>query len=304
MLDAIESKGSFAAAAIALNRVPSALSYTVQKLEQDLGITLFQKQGRRSVLTNAGTHLVQQGRELLAAAQSLADSTRQVATGWEPRLRIALDTIIPAELIMPLIKSLYAIRPTIEVDLITEALGGTWEALMDSRADLIIGALGHAPGHKGIRCIDWLEVEPVFVSAPDNPIRKYPQPLTDNIVKQHRSVIIRDTSRHQPPLSRGILSEEHFIHVADMAQKIQAHRSGLGVGFVPRFRVERYLESGELVALDVENPQPNYALQLCWKISNRGQALNWLVEQLVNVKLPAELAVMPADSAEIGKSDR
>jgi DNA-binding transcriptional LysR family regulator len=283
VLDAIERKGSFAAAAIALNRVPSALSYTVQKLEQDLGVTLFQKQGRRSVLTNAGNHLVQQGRALLTAAEALAHSTRQVATGWEPRLRITLDTIIPVEMILPAINDLLGIQPDIEIDLMVEALGGTWEALLDNRTDLLVGAVGKAPGHKGIRSIDWLTVESVFVSTPDNPICQETQPLSDATVKQYRSVIVRDTSRHQAPLSKGILSEEHFIHVENMAQKIEAHRAGLGAGFVPRFRVEQYLESGELVALNLESPQVYDPLQLSWKISNRGQALNWLVAELKKV---------------------
>jgi hypothetical protein len=50
VLDAIDRKGSFAAAANALFRVPSAISYTMQKLEQDLDVVLFQKEGRRATL--------------------------------------------------------------------------------------------------------------------------------------------------------------------------------------------------------------------------------------------------------------
>ena len=49
VLDAIDRKGSFAAAANELFRVPSAISYTVQKLEQDLDVVLFRKEiGRAS----------------------------------------------------------------------------------------------------------------------------------------------------------------------------------------------------------------------------------------------------------------
>lgn len=285
VLDAIDRKGSFAAAATGLNRVPSALSYSVQKLEQDLGVTLFQKEGRRSVLTTAGHHLVHRGRELLAAAEALADSTKQVATGWEPRLRIALDTIIPTELILPKINQLYEIQPSIEIDLIEEVLGGTWEALVDDRADVVIGALGTPPGHKGIRSIDWLTVESIFVAAPKHPICKCPQPLSDETVMQYRSIIIRDSCRHGAALSRGILSKEQFIHVPNMVQKIQAHRLGLGVGFVPRFQVKQLLKQGELVTLQVEHTQTPQPLQIGWKISNHGQALNWLVEQLKMIKL-------------------
>ena len=41
VIDAIESRGSYAAAAEALDKVPSALSYIVQKLEEQLDVTLF-----------------------------------------------------------------------------------------------------------------------------------------------------------------------------------------------------------------------------------------------------------------------
>ena len=78
VLDAIDRKGSFAAAANILYKVPSAITYTVQKLEQDLGVALFPKQGRRSVLTEAGKVLLKQGREILEAAERLTETARQV----------------------------------------------------------------------------------------------------------------------------------------------------------------------------------------------------------------------------------
>lgn len=283
VLDAIDRKGSFAAAACSLNRVPSALTYTINKLEQDLGVTLFQKQGRRSVLTNAGRYLMKQGRELLIAADTLADSTIQVATGWEPRLRIALDTIIPVELILPLINKLYENQPNIEISLTEEVLGGTWEALIYDRVDLAIGAIGTAPGHKGIRCTDWLSIKFVFVATPDHPICKLPQPLSEKTILQFRSIIVRDSSHHEAPLSHGIFNKESFMHVNSMEQKIQAHRQGLGIGFVPLFRVEPYLQRGELVRLNVDYTKEEAPQQIAWKISNRGQARNWLVEQLKEI---------------------
>jgi DNA-binding transcriptional LysR family regulator len=57
VLDAIARKGSFAGAAEALHRVPSAITYTAQKLEEDLGVSLFDRSGHRAVLTEAGKEL-------------------------------------------------------------------------------------------------------------------------------------------------------------------------------------------------------------------------------------------------------
>ena len=93
VLDAIDHRGSFAAAAEQLNKVPSALSYIVQKLEEQLGVTLFEKQGRRSVLTVAGKHLLDEGRKVLANVNSLSEQTRTIANGWESKIRIAVDSI-------------------------------------------------------------------------------------------------------------------------------------------------------------------------------------------------------------------
>ncbi|WP_372809676.1 LysR family transcriptional regulator, partial [Litorivivens sp.] len=62
VLSAIERAGSFAAAAEQLHKVPSAVTYAVQKLAQELGVQLFNKEGRRAVMTPAARLLVAQGR--------------------------------------------------------------------------------------------------------------------------------------------------------------------------------------------------------------------------------------------------
>lgn len=63
-LDAIDRTGTFAEAAELLHRVPSALTYLVQKLESDLGVMLFDRSGRRAKLTHAGRIVVEEGRRL------------------------------------------------------------------------------------------------------------------------------------------------------------------------------------------------------------------------------------------------
>src|SRR5512141_89764 len=140
VLDAIERKGSFAAAADALARVPSAITYTVRKLEQDLGIRLFDRRGRRALLTAAGRELLESGRRLLAAAGEAEYRVKKVATGWETELRIAIDTLLPMGAVWPLVGAFYlecgqAQQAHTRLRLTTEVLGGTWDALVERRAD-------------------------------------------------------------------------------------------------------------------------------------------------------------------------
>ena len=151
VIDAIDRRGSFAAAAEELHRVPSAITYQVHKLEQELDVRLFDRQGHRARLTAAGRELVDEGRVLLERAGELERRVRRVATGWEPELRLAVDALVPWSLLWPLAAGFYADCARREasytrLQLTREVLGGTWDALAEGRADLAVGASGDAPG--------------------------------------------------------------------------------------------------------------------------------------------------------------
>ena len=168
VLDAIERKGSFAAAAAELHRVPSAITYTIQQLEQDLDVPLFDRRGHRAKLTPAGHELLNEGRQLLRAAADLECRIQQVARGWETELRIAVDTVIGVESLFPLVSDFY--RETAGVSgtairIATEVLGGGWDALASERADLVIGASGDAPSGGGFATLPLGRIQFVFVAV-------------------------------------------------------------------------------------------------------------------------------------------
>jgi DNA-binding transcriptional LysR family regulator len=140
LVDAIARRGSFAAAAQELGRVPSAVTYAVRRLEDELDVLLFDRRSYRARLTPAGEELLREGRHLLAAADELARRVRRVASGWEQELTIALDNVVPFERLVPLIAAFQQVAPT-QLRVRDEVLGGTWDALLAGRADLAIGAL-------------------------------------------------------------------------------------------------------------------------------------------------------------------
>src|SRR5919201_1761502 len=144
VLDAIDRRGSFAAAADELHRVPSAVTYQVQKLEQDLDVALFDRRARRARLTPAGRELLDSGRRLLEAAGSIEQRVKRVATGWETDLTVAVDAIIPWARVWPLVSAFHkhcqsnAAAHT-RLRLAREVFGGAWDALAEGRADLVLG---------------------------------------------------------------------------------------------------------------------------------------------------------------------
>ena len=165
-LDAIATEGSFAKAAEALHKVPSALTYTMQKLESDLDVQLFDRSGKRAVLTPIGRMLLEQGRDLLRQAEGVERRIKRLGEGWEPQLSIAVDNVVPMQWLFPIIREFDALGCTTRLKLTQEILGGGWDALIDRRADLAIGVPGEPPGGFGLVSREWIQIEAfVFVMA-------------------------------------------------------------------------------------------------------------------------------------------
>src|SRR5258706_4438799 len=144
VLDAIDRKGSFAAAADELHRVPSAITYSVRQLEEGLGVEVFDRRGHRAVLTEAGRELLNEGRHLLRSAADLECRVRQVAKGWEVELRIAIDALVGFDKLYGLVEEFYAQKSGTRLRFSHEVLAGAWDALASGRADLAL-ATGDPP---------------------------------------------------------------------------------------------------------------------------------------------------------------
>lgn len=282
VLDAIAQRGSFAKAAEQLNKVPSALSYIVQKLEEQLSVTLFIRQGRRSVLTPAGKHLLSEGRKLLEAANKLSEQTQTIANGWEPKLKIAVDSIVDLLPVFNCIQQFIELHPNIEIDISEEVLNGTWESLIDDRVDLLIGAAPPIPTQEGISARQWAEINNVFVVHKNHPLTDLNVPITEDILANYQTVVTHDTAKHVTTWNIGIIKNSRHLYVPTIDYKIKAILAGLGGGFLPTNRIVDHLDTGELVAIDIERKQSTLELFIAWKTANRGKGLSNLREQLLS----------------------
>lgn len=279
-LDAISRRGSFAKAAEELNKATSAVSYTVQKLEEQLGITLFQRLGRRSVLTPAGQLVLTEGREILASTMTLAKRAQELANGWEPKINIAFDSIHSYPQLFQALQGFLELHPSLEIDLSESVLNGGWEALEQGRVDLLVGAPGPVPQQKGYRSISMGTLNLAAVIS-----AKHPQASllvaasTRQAVLPHiRRVITHDTSVTDVRRSEGLSRDGNKFFVQNMDQKAEAIAAGIGIGHLPRQRVQALLDRGVLLEFEASNN--NHESYLAWKISHKGKALQALVNCL------------------------
>ena len=294
MMDTIARTGSFAAAARAMGRVPSALTYSVRQLEDALDVLLFDRRSRQAQLTAAGQELLDEGRRLLAEMDAVANRVRRVSTGWESELTVAVDDVISRLTVFELVEGFFAQRsadgngPGTRLRLRSEVLAGLWEALVNGQADLAIGAMMNSPPQSGIELRLLGEVDFVFAMAPHHPLAQLAEPLSDAQILAHRAVAVADSAQKLSPVTVNLLPGQDVFTVPTMAAKIEALIRCLGVGFVPEPQVREQLRLGRLVARPVQRARLPAQLGYAWRSgattqprkAPQGLALQWWLAQL------------------------
>jgi DNA-binding transcriptional LysR family regulator len=293
IIDAIDRKGSFAAAAVALDRVPSAMTYSVRKLEEDLDVLLFDRRGHRAKLTAAGLELLQEGRHLLRAADELEQRVKRTASGWEVELRIVVDNIIPFEKLLPLVAEFDREGSGTSLRFSYEVLSGVWEALLTDRADLIIGGAYTGPDiihmNSGFQTRPMGELQWVFVVAPTHPLAHFEGPLPAELIQQYRAVAVGDTSRTLTSMTTGLLTGQSTLTVPSMHAKMHAQLAGLGCGHLPRIMAAPHIASGALIEKQTERERPATIGKIAWRSGNRGKCLQWFLQRLAQPDLQKNL---------------
>lgn len=281
MLQTVADAGSFAAAARALNLVPSALSYRVRQIEDALDVLLFDRSARQARLTDAGSELLREGSRLLADIDAVANRVKRVATGWEPELTIAADALVARPVLMELACAFFNLQSPTRLRLRDETLSGTLLALTSGQADL---ALGVSPGPgttAGLHSQPMGQVGFVFAVAPHHPLAADDRPLSDDDLRRHRAVAVADSVQRGSGLTVSLLGGQDVFTVPTMQAKLDAQLRGLGCGFLPEPMARPYVETGRLVVRRVARAplvaHPRYA----WRAGARpGQALQWWLDQL------------------------
>ncbi len=292
MLHTIDTEGSFAAAARQMDMVPSALTYRVRQIEDALDVLLFDRSSRQAVATEAGAELLREASRLLADVDAVANRVKRVATGWEPQLTVAVDGIVSRAVMMELCEAFFALQAPTRLRLRDESVSGTLAALTTGQVDLAIGVGLDQSMAAGIQGKVLGPVHFVFAVAPHHPLAAVPEPLKDELIRQHRAVAVADSVQRGGGLTLGLLHGQDVFTVPTMHAKLDAQLRGLACGFVPECMAHGFIETGRLVVKRVERPdrvvRPGYAWRSRGKTgagrpeggADPGKGLQWWLQQL------------------------
>jgi DNA-binding transcriptional LysR family regulator len=252
-LVAVVDEGGYAQASRRLHRTQSTITYTVKKLEDLLGVKAFEIRGRKAVLTPAGEVLYRRGKSLVDDAARLERSAAGLAQGWEPEIRLAVDTIFPTWLLLRCLAVFGDERPDTRIEVIEGALGGIEEALVEGRVDFVLGSL--VPG--GFLGEPIMQVRFVCAAAATHPLHALGRTLTLDDLRRYRHLIVRDsgTRRSRDPVW---LNEQRWT-VSHKATSIRAACMGLGYAWYAEENIREELDSGTMVPLPLAEGGERYA---------------------------------------------
>ena len=239
-LIAVVDAGGYAQAAARLHKSQSAVTYGVQKLEALLGIKAFEIHGRKARLTPSGEVLYRRARALLEEAGALENAAGNLAAGWEPELRLAVDIVFPTWLLLECFAKFGGEQPRVRIELYETVIGGTEEMLTLRKVDLAI--CSRVPA--GFVGDPLMRMRFVAMAHPQHPLHQLGRELTLQDLRKHRHLVIRDTGSQRR--SGSWVGAEQSWTVSQKATSIHAASTGQGYAWYPEDTVRGEVERGEL----------------------------------------------------------
>lgn len=282
--------GSFSGAARHTRRSASAVTYMIQKMEQQLGVELFDRSSYRAALTEAGKNLLPRARRVSAEMKALRVAARGMASGLEADLSLAVDSMFPMSVLSRHLELFQHEFPTVQLRLFVETFGVARQMVENKEA--IIGLTSDAaPDNPAIIATPILSIELVLVASPRHPLTQVKGPIDTDALREHRQLVVTDRSRATTAHDWSVYSGTTW-RLGDIHTKHSLLKSGIGFGSMPHHMVRDDLEHGTLVPLNVTGVSEMIApipIALIQKADTAlGPAARWLSSRLSSSSEPEQ----------------
>jgi len=279
VLLAVVEEGSFTGAARRLRRATSAISYAIDTLEAQLGVSLFDRgTTRKPNLTHVGEAVVSEARAVAHSVDTLRARVRGLLDGLESEVSLVVDSIYPSDQLVPVLNDFHAKFSTVPLQLLVQTLGGVERAIRNGDADIGVGGVLHMDG-TGLRRIQIGGVTMVPVAAPGHPLALAGDASLPRTL-DHVQLVLSDRPAGEGR-DYGVVSLATW-RIGDLTLKHKLLLSGVGWGGMPEPMIRADIQSGRLVRLDLRDWRGGeYQMQVAHKIETPpGPAGRWLIERL------------------------
>jgi len=246
----LEREGTLTAAAERLNVTQSALSHSMRKLEDQLGVALWIREGRTLRPTQAGEYLLAMANRLVPQFEYVEERLRQFARGERGALRIGMECHPCYQWLLKIVSPYLASWPSVDVDVKQKFQFGGIGALFGHEIDMLVTP---DPLHRaGLHFEPVFDYEQVLVVGPGHALRgtgfARPEQLAGETLITYPVPLDRLDVYTRFLAPAGITPRRHKpIETTDIM--LQMVVSGRGVAALPRWLVEEYAERLDISAV-------------------------------------------------------
>ncbi|MDR0139532.1 LysR family transcriptional regulator [Metabacillus idriensis] len=250
-----------------------SVSVHIKLLEKELGVGLFERDGRKIRLTEEGRVYLKHAKELLAVYQNGLVNLQSFQQGFTSQFTLAISPLI-ADTILPYVLKKYCNQyPQVEISVKIIESSEIEEAVRNDKVDLGLSCLGGT--HPDINC-QLLYKDKVLLVAPHDGMdseRALPmdeeEVLTSNYLLTHNHPVYWDS------LCRAVKANYPGIRMMEVSQIHITKRfivEGLGVSFLPASTVRREMLEGRLLEVDCPSiPLPEAHTYAIMKYTHKKQ---------------------------------
>jgi len=247
---------NFSEAARTLHLTQPTVSHHIKKLEKDLGVILFERQGATIKLTDAGRLLVPWARRVMRDSIEMQEMMESLKEGMAGSLQIACSTTA-GKYVLPHLAARFSIRhPNVRTKLLRCTPASVIMNLLEGEANL--GVVSYEILGKDIELQEFFHDLITVIVPRNHPFVSREKILPDELLGEPiimreetsgtRKIVLSELASHDISLD----DLNNFMEVGNAEAIVRTVAAGYGISFVSKLAAACAIERGNVIAVPVE----------------------------------------------------
>ncbi len=241
---------SFSETGKRLHKTQSTVSYTLSKLEQTIGTSLFIRTKRKVNLSTSGVKLLPYVKNILQSGRNFIEATQDDETFREDMIHIVVDAVMDIRSISHTFHLFHQHCCPTRLQLSTHLLEDVYDTFLSKNAHFAFTPMANL---NDVESHSFGSVELIPIISPRHDLAQKKRITKETLLNQTQ--IIMRTNRGDQGIKHNIFSERQWS-TTDWHSKIELIKAGLGFGFAPKHMIKDALDTAELIELNTRHLPP------------------------------------------------
>jgi len=263
-LVAVADLRNFSQAAVQCNVSQPTLSVQISKLEELLGIKIFERNNKRVMVTEEGGHIIQSARRILREIETIKEIAEVASKPLAGKFKLGAFPTLATYIFPGVVPQIKSLLPDLRLILIEEKTATLIDKLHHGEIDAALLAL---PVYEDAFEVDTLFDDRFFLAVPpDHPLKDHQEIGLEELAKHHLLLLeeghcLRDNALEL--CQQHNIPEEHAFRATGLETLRQMVKAGTGITLMPEIAIH-HPEAG-IVYIPFKKPAPYRTLGLVYR---------------------------------------